>query len=837
MTRTFKVKNIYDMGSVLAIYDESDPNSFILVRCNSDIKENDTYLDDVSTCKSSTEKKLDFCHDAANDQDNSFKISRVLIQLGVSEFSIVVETLKTKAKPKGRKGKAKEADQGLENLTITLKTRTLTKITKLAKKFVPESSGDEDQESEEESEEEEQKMVEEKLSTVPKRSTKKIVGAKSKNSAQFSNLSKRKADDLKIDADFQEENTKAIKTETSGKVQKVKAIKYKKNFVNPNVEVIERDAYFNALPNEPVFDCCTTCSNKELIRAVVSDNHKLIDKILKSDHEISKLFAPVGIENTFTLYHHLLENPTTKNKGIFDKMTSELINPTVKFGSNPISSIRTYDTGFNDASAYGMNVRRVNMSRGGREGNQAFIKDEYIINQNDANSFLSTLASWGMENSKVSLAQLQKLQLLIPQNRGNLVHAIQPAVLKGNVEKALHFVKDAVKTDGYGYTKWHEAALSGKSMEDVKDIKKMNCGKKTYGGNIVTPIHCACINPHTEVLQHMLNVSYDFQCMDNCMRKPVHYAACSSSPENLKLLAEMHVDTRDHDNVKTSPLSYACMAGREKNVEFLCEEGRSIINEKNKMGWAPIHFAAKHGNLNCLKLLVEKGGADMNMPGPSRQLPIHLAASYNRVEVVEFLCENNAKVTIKDKFGRHALIYAIMNGCLRVVSLLLKRGAPFDLPDKSKNYPIHYAAGYGQKDMIEMLIQAGVNPNVFNSWNINPITVGVLKGHFGFVKKMLEYPNVDVNCKDQNGKTLLMHSLNVFTNQGFEYVKLLVEQHKADLNLCDLNDENILHYLCKIGIEKIAKQDPMYISGMKNQNHGGRLFNTQNNEQKITASV
>jgi len=121
----------------------------------------------------------------------------------------------------------------------------------------------------------------------------------------------------------------------------------------------------------------------------------------------------------------------------------------------------------------------------------------------------------------------------------------------------------------------------------------------------------------------------------------------------------------------------------------------------------------------------------------------------------------------------------------------LARGAPYDLPDKSKNYPLHYAAGYGQRDMIDILIRAGSDPNVFNSWNINPITIGVLKGHFGFVTNMLKYPSVNVNCKDQNGKTLLMHSLNVFNKGSLEFMGLLVKENNADLNLEDLNGDTV----------------------------------------------
>ena len=35
----------------------------------------------------------------------------------------------------------------------------------------------------------------------------------------------------------------------------------------------------------------------------------------------------------------------------------------------------------------------------------------------------------------------------------------------------------------------------------------------------------------------------------------------------------------------------------------------------------------------------------------------------------------------------------------------------------------------------------------------------MLKNHTGCVKRLLEVPDVDVNCKDEKGRTLLMLSL------------------------------------------------------------------------------
>ena len=81
------------------------------------------------------------------------------------------------------------------------------------------------------------------------------------------------------------------------------------------------------------------------------------------------------------------------------------------------------------------------------------------------------------------------------------------------------------------------------------------------------------------------------------------------------------------------------------------------------------------------------------------------------------------------------LIHAIQNGHLRIVNLLLMRGALFDKGDSSKNSPLHYAGAYGYYEMIKLLHSAGADLNSVNSWNMSPITVTLLKNHFRCVKE------------------------------------------------------------------------------------------------------
>jgi ankyrin repeat protein len=90
------------------------------------------------------------------------------------------------------------------------------------------------------------------------------------------------------------------------------------------------------------------------------------------------------------------------------------------------------------------------------------------------------------------------------------------------------------------------------------------------------------------------------------------------------------------------------------------------VNYKNREGNSALHLAAQNGHLECVKLLVEKG-ANINLPGKNRATPLILASGLGHFPVVEYLLEEvtpPAKILLKDKFKRSALIMAVRNGNL-----------------------------------------------------------------------------------------------------------------------------------------------------------------------------
>ena len=167
--------------------------------------------------------------------------------------------------------------------------------------------------------------------------------------------------------------------------------------------------------------------------------------------------------------------------------------------------------------------------------------------------------------------------------------------------------------------------------------------------------------------------------------------------------------------------------------------------------------------------------------------PLGYAASQGNYELCEFLLERKARVLSKDKFKRTPLIMAVRNGHVKVASLLLQNGSDWNHADSSSNTPLHYAAGFGWKECIDLLIAHGANINANNSWKVTPITIAMLKNNIGIVYDLLKRKDIDVDGKDDQGRTILMLSMADLTESScIEFTKHLLEKG-ADVNAKDIN--------------------------------------------------
>lgn len=80
----------------------------------------------------------------------------------------------------------------------------------------------------------------------------------------------------------------------------------------------------------------------------------------------------------------------------------------------------------------------------------------------------------------------------------------------------------------------------------------------------------------------------------------------------------------------------------------------------------------------------------------------------------------------------------------------------------------------------------------------------MLKNFFGCVKQLLSYKETDVNCKDDQGATMLTLSLEKLDESMVGRILFLLEKN-ASPNIPDLKGNTTIHNICILKAKDIAK--------------------------------
>lgn len=285
----------------------------------------------------------------------------------------------------------------------------------------------------------------------------------------------------------------------------------------------------------------------------------------------------------------------------------------------------------------------------------------------------------------------------------------------------------------------------------------------------------------------------------------------------------------------------AALVGAEDRLRAELEEG-APVDGRNQHGQTALMLAAQSRCVNCLKALLE-AGADIDardnqgrtalMAAASNHLgavELLLAADANvnahansgataltvaswgrgkdRPEIVKALLQAGAQVNARENDGETALYLAATGGQLEMVKALLKGGADVSLGTENGVTPLMGAMSDfpekpAAKEIIELLLAAGANPNAARSDNGRPVLMSaVRKGDPEIVRILLEAG------ADPNGaETDFMQNtvLHIAAEKGDPVIVGMLLEAGADGNVENRFGQTPLDVAKQHGHEEIVK--------------------------------
>ncbi|XP_051570272.1 caskin-2-like [Myxocyprinus asiaticus] len=257
----------------------------------------------------------------------------------------------------------------------------------------------------------------------------------------------------------------------------------------------------------------------------------------------------------------------------------------------------------------------------------------------------------------------------------------------------------------------------------------------------------------------------------------------------------LNINYQDPDGF--SALHHAALTGTTELLSLLLE-AQAVVDIKDSNGMRPLHYAAWQGKADSVLMLLRTGAA-VNGASHDGQIPLHLAAQYGHYEVSEMLLQHQSNPCMLNKAKKTPLDLACEFGRVKVAQLLLNSNMVASLlegdqrngSDLNCNTPLHLAARNGHKDVIRLLLKAGIDINRSTKAG-TALHEAALYGKTEVVRLLLD-AGIDVNIRNTYNQTAL-DIVNQFTAcHASKDIKQLLRDATGVLQVRALKDFWILH--------------------------------------------
>lgn len=323
---------------------------------------------------------------------------------------------------------------------------------------------------------------------------------------------------------------------------------------------------------------------------------------------------------------------------------------------------------------------------------------------------LQAASCWGYERV-VQLLLAHKVDVNAAGPHGN---ALSRACVQGHVKIVKLLLDHGADPNTGGRPIFHACHREDPSIAEL--LLANGADPNTQCGRC-TVLQVACFKGHQRLVKLLLAAGAKTNIRDPDHGDILHLAAMNGHEHVVEfLLGTGAVDAQGpHGNA----LQTASRFGRVQVVRFLLDHGVDV-NSQGLKGSA-LQLAAANGNDDVVDLLLARG-ADVNMRGGPLQHALNTATYHGQTTIVKMLIERGADVNAPlADCGHIALTTAIEEDHVEIVKELLNAGSHWRMHSSGETSALHVAAERGRPVIVQLLVEAGVNPDIVDANGLTPL--------------------------------------------------------------------------------------------------------------------
>ncbi|XP_057326523.1 ankyrin-3-like [Microplitis mediator] len=341
-----------------------------------------------------------------------------------------------------------------------------------------------------------------------------------------------------------------------------------------------------------------------------------------------------------------------------------------------------------------------------------------------------------------------------------------------------------------------------------------------------TPLHLAVDSGRKDIAELLVTAGAIADVRESSGWTPLHVAVQKNNEEIAEMLlsfgADPNVECDQEPTEGYTALHFACDLGNQGMIQVLLDDSRTNVNALTKARKSALDFAISKGFQSIIIKLLDRG-SNIFIDGSVRKTILDLAVERGYKKIVEHIIQHCVD------YSTGSSIYSNVvdpdDDCKSKKKLKIKLGYTFkDTLDRMVFHLLYVAIDKNHWDIAESFLKYSISinkiSNLITSKGFTLLHKAIKNKQEKIVDLLIKY-GADVSAKDEDGKTplsfaiendnalltsqlLLSLKLDVAFNStvlsdavrrgSINVVKVLIEQHDANVDAADVYGRTALHY-------------------------------------------